>query len=291
MRTTRLLILFALPSLMGSLWLMRMAGAGAALQVQQLVVAVIGIALAFWVDQRATSQHAHQDANQDLGPSQSTRNALVALSLMALGLLACFAFSEAGNPSRWLKLKGLRLYFSAAVLPVAIYLLARLHWRLQFSAMGSFGLFSVFVLLLAAQPDLSQALAFTLAAIFIVWHRADSLVLKVVGSAVWAVLCYWCWQQVDPLQPVPYVEGVIQLAASAGDFAMIAAIFSVALLPLGLFFIGIKRSMPELIPIALYYIVIMICAYRGLTPMPLLGFGAGPVLGYFAVSVGRRTFI
>ena len=131
MRTTRLLILFALQSLIGSLLLMRMAGAGAALQVQQLVVALIGIALVFWVDQRAASQHADQDANQDLGPSQSTRKALVALSLMALGLLACFAFSEAGNPSRWLKLKGLRLYFSAAVMPVAIYLLARLHWRLS----------------------------------------------------------------------------------------------------------------------------------------------------------------
>lgn len=289
MRTTRLLILFALPSLVGSLWLMRMAGAGVALQLQQLVVAVIGITLAFWVDQRAASQHAHQDANQDLGPSQITRNALVALSLMVLGLLACFAFSEAGYPSRWLKLKGLRLYFSAAVLPVAIYLLARLHWRLRFPAMGNLALFSVFVLLLAAQPDLSQALAFTLAAIFIVWHRADSLLLKVGGSAVWAVLCSWCWQQADPLQPVPYVEGVIQLAASAGDFAMIAAIISIALLPLGLFLIGIKRSMPELIPISLYYIVIMICAFRGLTPMPLLGFGAGPVLGYFVLLAVRRN--
>ena len=293
MRTTRLLILFALPSLIGSVLLMRMAGAGVTLQVQQLVVAVIGIAFAFWMDQRAASKHAHhdanQDSNQDPGPSQSTRKALVALSLMALGLLACFAFSEAGNPSRWLKLKGLRLYFSAAVLPVAIYLLARLHWRLRFSATGSVALFSVFVLLLAAQPDLSQALAFTLAAIFIVWHRADGLLLKVGGSAAWAVLCYWCGQQADPLQPVPYVEGVIQLVASAGDFAMIAAIISIALLPLGLFFNGIKRSMPELIPIALYYIVIMICAYRGLTPMPVLGFGAGPVFGYFVLLAVRRN--
>ncbi|TXI89855.1 MAG: hypothetical protein E6Q34_09890 [Burkholderiaceae bacterium] len=289
MRTTRLFILLALPSLIGSVLLMRMAGVGLALQVQQLVVAVMGIALALWSEQRVASQHAHHDANQDSNPSQSTRKALVALSLMALGLLACFAFSEAGNPSRWLKLKGLRLYFSATVLPVVIYLLARLHWRLRFSAMGNLALFSVFVLLLAAQPDLSQALAFTLAAIFIVWHRADSLLLKVGGSAVWAVLCYWCWQQADPLQPVPYVEGVIQLAASAGDFAMIAAIISVALLPLGLFFIGIKRSMPELIPIALYYIVILICAYRGLTPMPLLGFGAGPGLGYFVLLAVRRN--
>ncbi len=285
MRTSWLLILLALPSLIGSVLLMRLAGVGQSLLIQQIALALLGMTCVLWID----NVRRNQDAGKALTIPRQVRNSILILVPMLIGLAACFAFSEAGNPSRWIKLGGIRLYFSAAVLPLALYVFARLHWRLGFSGIGSVALFSVFVLLLAAQSDLSQVLAFTLAAIFIVWHRADSLLLKAGGSAVWAVLCYWCWQQADPLQPVSYVEGVIQLAASAGSIAMIAAIISVALLPVGLFFVGIKRSMPELIPIALYYIVIMICAYRGLTPMPLLGFGAGPVLGYFAVLALRRN--
>lgn len=285
MRTSWLLILFALPSLIGSALLMRLAGAGQSLLIQQIALALLGMTCVLWIDKA----RRNQDAGKALTIPRQIRNSVLILVPMLIGLAACFAFSEAGNPSRWLKFGGIRLYFSAAVLPLALYVFARLHWRLGFSGIGSVALFSVFVLLLAAQPDLSQVLAFTLAAIFIVWHRADSLLSKAGGSAVWAVLCYWCWQQADPLQPVPYVEGVIQLAASAGSIAMIAAIISVALLPVGLFFVGIKRSMPELIPIALYYIAIMICAYRGLTPMPLLGFGAGPLLGYFVLLAVRRN--
>ena len=285
MRTSWLLILLVLPSLIGSVLLMHLAGVGQSLLIQQIALALLGLTCVLWID----NVRRNQDADKSLTIPRQIRNSILILVSLLIGLAACFAFSEAGNPSRWIKLGGIRLYFSAAVLPLALYVFARLHWRLGFSGIGSLALFSVFVLLLAEQPDLSQVLAFTLAAIFIVWHGADSLFLKIGGSAVWAVLCYWCWQQADPLQPVSYVEGVIQLAASAGRIAMIAAIISVALLPVGLFFVGIKRSMPELIPIALYYIVIMICAYRGLTPMPLLGFGAGPLLGYFVLLAARRN--
>jgi cell division protein FtsW (lipid II flippase) len=283
MRTSWLLILFALPSLIGSVLLMRLVGVGQSLQVQQFVVASIGIAFALWMDKA----RRHQDAEIGSSMPQQVRNSVLLLVSMLLGLAACFAFSEAENPSRWLKLGGIRLYLSAAVLPMALYVFARLHWRLQFSAYANVVLMLAFAALLALQPDLSQLIAFDLAALFIVWHRAGGLVLKVGISVVLGLLCYWCWQQPDPLQPVPYVEGVIQLAKSAGIFAMLAAVVSVALIPIGLFYVGIKHNAPELMPIALYYIVIMICAYLGMTPMPLMGFGAGPVLGYF-LSLGMR---
>jgi hypothetical protein len=279
MRTSRLLILFALPSLIGSVLLMRLAGVGQSLQVQQLVVALIGVVCVLWIDK---ARRNHDRENGSSMPQQ-VRNSVLLLVSMLLGLAACFAFSDAENPSRWLKLGGIRLYFSAAVLPMALYVFARLHWRLQFSAYTNVVLILVFAAILAMQPDFSQLIALALAALFIVWHRAGGMALKVGASAVLGLLCYWCWQQPDPLQPVPYVEGVIQLAGSTGIVAMLAAILSVALIPIGLFYVGIKRSAAELTPIALYLIVIMICAYLGLTPMPLLGFGAGPVIGYFLI--------
>lgn len=277
MRTSWLLILFALPGLIGSLLLVRLAGAGQALQVQQIVVALIGIAFVLWMDK----VRRNQDAENGSSMPRLVRNSILILVSMLIGFAACYVFSKAESPSRWLKFGGLRLYFSAAVLPLALYVFANLHWRLQFSAYANVLLVLVFAALLALQPDVSQLMAFSLAVLFVVWHRAGDLVLKLGISLVLGLLCYWCRQQPDPLQPVSYVEGVIQLAGSAGIAPMLAAILSVALIPICLFYAGIKRSSPELMPIALYYIVIMICAYLGLTPMPLIGFGAGPVLGYF----------
>ncbi|MBC3875037.1 hypothetical protein [Undibacterium flavidum] len=285
MRASWLLILFGLPSLIGSVLLMRLAGAGQSLQVQQMVVAIIGTAYVLWRDRTNRDQTVERHSSMP----QQIYNGVATLVLMLLGLGACFAFPESGNPVRWLKLGGLRLYFSAAVLPLALYLLARLHWRLQFSVSVNVVLMFVFAALLTLQPDVSQLIAFALAALFIVWHRAGGSMLKVGVTAVLGLLCYRCWQQPDPLQPVPYVEGVIQLAGGMGIVAMLAAILSVALIPIGLFYGAIKRSAPELMPIALYYIAIMIFAYLGFTPMPLLGFGAGPVIGYFAVLVMRQN--
>ncbi|MFZ6798265.1 hypothetical protein [Undibacterium sp. Di24W] len=285
MRTSLVWILIALPSLIASLFLMRLASVGLSLQVQQIVVALVGIACVLWMGKA----RRNQDGESSSSVPRQIRNSVSVLALMMIGLAACFGFSEAGDPSRWLKFGGLRLYFSAAVLPVALYLFARLHWRLHFSAYANAGLMVALAALLALQPDVSQLIAFALAVLFIVWHRKGSFVLKVAISILMGLLCYWCWQQPDQLQPVPYVEGVIQLASSAGVLPVLTAVSSIVLIPIGLFFVGIKRGSPELIPIAFYYIVIMICAYLGLTPMPLMGFGAGPVLGYFLLIVVRRN--
>lgn len=286
MRTSWMLILLAIPSLMGSVLLMRLAGAGQSLQVQQLVAALIGIVYVLWTDRTSCLHRTEKSSSR----AHEIQHALVLLALMLVSLAACFAFSESTHPRRWLKLGPLRLYLSAAVLPLALYQLARLHWRAPFSVVSNMVFILTFAMLLALQPDVSQLAAFSLATVFIVWHRAGSFVQKIAFTAALVLLCIWCQQQADTLQPVAYVEGVIQLATSAGIVAMLVAVLSLALIPLGLFYIGIKRGSSELIPIALYYIVIMICAYIGLTPMPLLGFGAGPVLGYFAVLVGRRDF-
>ena len=287
MRTSWMLILLAIPSLMCSVLLMRLAGAAQSLQVQQIVAALIGVVYVLWTD-RTNRQHKTETSSST---AQQIHNTVVLLALMLVSLAACFAFSESTNPSRWLKLGPLRLYQSAAVLPLALFLFVRLHWRIPFSAMANLALMLAFAVLLALQPDVSQLAAFSFAAVFIVWHRPDSVAQKIAFTAALVLLCSWCQQQADTLQPVAYVEGVIQLAMSAGIVAMLAAELSIALIPLGLFYIGIKRGAPELIPIALYYIVIMICAYIGLTPMPLLGFGAGPVLGYFlatGLAIGRE---
>ena len=93
MRTSWLLILLALPSLIGSVLLMRLAGVGQSLLIQQIALALLGMTCVLWID----NARRNQDAGKALTIPRQVRNSVLILVPMLIGLAACFAFSEAGN--------------------------------------------------------------------------------------------------------------------------------------------------------------------------------------------------
>lgn len=298
MRLSLKLLLLALPSLLGSVLLMSYAQVGTGLLLQQILLGLMGCAFVWWRTSERTEAAMRRRAERDPQQRSRTRVALISLGLIAIGLCLCIVMAQiqhtvgqASSPARWLKIASLRLYFAGLIMPASLLLIAVLFWIRRQAYLATSLLSITIAASLVAQPDASQITAFSLGVIFIIWHSSVSMRLKSATSLALVAICVWTWLQADPLQPVPYVEGVIQLAATAGVGAMLLALLSVTIIPLGLFFIAIKFRISVLIPIALYYVVIMICAYLGLTPMPLLGFGAGPVLGYFlatGLAVGRE---
>ena len=99
----------------------------------------------------------------------------------------------------------------------------------------------------------------------------------------------WAWWQPDPLLPVPYVEGVLDLAGAAGPAALAAALAALALPLLMLTPLARGSHDTAFLSVAIYYLAIDVLAWRQLTPMPLLGFGAGPIVGYaLMVAAARR---
>lgn len=104
---------------------------------------------------------------------------------------------------------------------------------------------------------------------------------KALALAALVACCVWAWSKPDPLEPVPYVEGVLTLAAQAGWIALSAAIVSAAIPVLSLVWLGMRNSQHALFAVAAYYVCIIGFAATQITPMPLLGFGAGPIIGYF----------
>jgi hypothetical protein len=130
---------------------------------------------------------------------------------------------------------------------------------------------------LAAQPDASQATAFALAGL-VVLSRVPLTVLARVGVGIaLAGAATVAWLRLDPLEPVSYVEGVLVLAQQVGPLG-----FGLALVALALPVAMLLRA--GQVAVAVYYAAILFFAYRQLTPMPLLGFGVGPILGYFAMA-------
>ena len=278
MPSHRRLLAAALPALAGSVLLMRQADAGTALLTQQIAVAVICLG-ALALTRRETSPTAH-----------TSRLALALAATSAVVLLwSPIWLSALDGPERWLRVGGVRIYVASALLPVLVFVLAGALRPSSTTPRWPWGLMPAALWALAAQPDASQASAFALACALPLWRASVGAEVKALVAATLAAGVAWAWWQPDPLRPVSYVEGVLELAGAAGPAALAAALAALALPLLMLTRLARGSHDTAFLSVAIYYLAIDVLAWQQLTPMPLLGFGAGPIVGYaLMVAAARR---
>lgn len=270
------LLAAALPALAGSLWLMRHAGAGAALVTQQIAVAVVSFGAVALTRRRRPS-------------SRTTRHPALAAGLAVLLLWAPMWLSTLAGPERWLTMGGVRIYVASALLPALVLVLVRALESSATTLRWPWTLMPAALWALSGQPDASQATAFALACALPLARASAGAGIKALVAATLAAGVAWAWWQPDPLLPVPYVEGVLDLAAAAGPAALVAALAALVLPALMLVRQVRASNDTALMSVAIYYVAIDVLAWRQLTPMPLLGFGAGPIVGYaLMVAAARR---
>jgi hypothetical protein len=210
--------------------------------------------------------------------------AVIALSLASIALP--LLYTSAG-PSRWVEIGPLSLYMAPVVIPsflVASAVSLRVGGNIEAIALTAIVVSS---LVLAVQPDASQALAMLLGSVATVvgsrfWSLRSALTLM---SALLVV--GWAFSRPDPLQPVPYVEGVFALAFNHSLLAGIAVAVSAITFVAGLCLCAFRWAY-WLSPVAAYYTALFACSIAELTPAPLVGFGAGPLLGFGLVVIVSR---
>lgn len=183
------------------------------------------------------------------------------------------------------------MHAGAVCLPVLIVALGvldafegKLRWGPMLLAMAV-------AMLLFLQPDAAQAAAFA-AAVFTLLMANKQRALAAWGAAlvIAAALAGWTWTQRDPLAPVPYVEGIIGLARQSGPVWLVASIAALAVLPLP-FFIGPSGSHSAFVrALGVYWCVCILAPLFGHFPVPLVGFGLSPIVGYF-VALGSLNVL
>jgi cell division protein FtsW (lipid II flippase) len=187
--------------------------------------------------------------------------------------------AETPGPERWASLGPINLYMAPALLPS--FLVACSVWIARGGRSQHFA-FAAIVgasVLLAAQPDAPQALALLAASAVAVARSPSRSPVSIVALAFAALATAWAFSQPDPLQPVAHVEGVFALALGHSLFAGAAVITSAAALVVGLH-VNSSGGRTWLSVVAVYYAVLYACSVAGLTPAPLIGYGAGPLLGF-----------
>jgi hypothetical protein len=127
---------------------------------------------------------------------------------------------------------------------------------------------------LALQPDLGTALAFLFAATAAAWHRRNRAAMGIAAAAALAAIA--CAARPDPLEPVPFVEGVLQAALADGRASATLAAAALLLAIVA----PLVRGGAENRIAAAFLFGLVLASFLGAYPTPLLGYGAASIIGY-----------
>lgn len=264
------LFIVAAPSIVGSFIVLALAAVGRSVWITHLLAIFLACCLAL------AGSHMSK-----LGNRQLTAFFIVILTLIGLVIPL---FGDSSGPERWISVGPSRLYVAPLLLPSFIAACAIFADKDGKRQMLSFAAVLGAALLLALQPDASQVLALLVASIVIVVQcRLGVIRLAVVAfPIIW--LAMWTFSLPDPLAPVPHVEEVFVLALGHSLFAGIAIIACAIALIVGLWIQSVNGPY-WLSSVAAYYAALFVCSTAGITPAPLVGYGAGPILG-FGLMIG-----
>lgn len=171
---------------------------------------------------------------------------------------------------RWLPVGPVPIHGAALLLPALLVLLVELRWDLAIATA------SAVLIILLSQPDVAQAGSFCAAWIAIVLYRRERGSTAVVVSAL--LIAAATLLRKDPLDPVPHVEGILGMAVSHGMLLGCVAVISVAMVPLSLVVL-LRR--PVGIALGVYVAGMLMATSLGHYPVPFLGYGVSPILGYY----------
>jgi len=181
--------------------------------------------------------------------------------------------------NRWISLGPLNFYVASIVIPILIIALYRLSELQNWYILALIAL-SISILL-TQQPDASQSTAFIIPMIILLWRKPIKNVLRIGITIIFSILIVNTWVLLDSLPPVSYVEKILGLVAHIGILWFILGVISLIILPLPFLFFAPRNFRLASVCIGIYFTIILISTIFGNFPVPLMGYGISPIIGYF----------
>ena len=203
--------------------------------------------------------------------------AVVSLVLLFLTLFA----SGMEGVHRWIRLVIINVNVAMVVLPillVAIYGLLEKEKVVYALAIIISGAVILFL-----QPDASQLAGFAIPVIVFLFYKKINDLAKYAVSALLIGLTVFSWVFLDKLDPVSYVEGILGLLNNISPIWFVLGIISLVLIPLFYILFSPVKDRILFIGVGLYYGIIIVSTVFGNFPVPIMGYGISPILGYWLV--------
>lgn len=206
---------------------------------------------------------------------------------LAMGLLL-LTFLNPGMEGvhRWISIGVIRLNIAMIVVPVIMIRLGRLMQTKELG-LGSVAAIGT-VVVLFFQPDASQLTGFAIPMMILISSETRSKLWRLLIISVFSVCAILSWVHLDSLPPVNYVEGIVSMAADMGVLWLVLGIISLAILPLPFLLFPPENAGLISRCIGVYYIIILVSTVPGNFPVPLMGYGLSPIIGYFISLIWYR---
>lgn len=218
----------------------------------------------------------------------ATRAFLTAASIVTI--LLPFASAGVLGVHRWVSVAGLRLHASAIAAPLIILCVAaaasrRISHALAISATGG--------IILALQPDAAQAISLAAGCAVVLVCMGTKQPRQVLAAvALLLAVSVASFVRRDPLPPVAHVEGIFEVVASRGPGPAVMATVALLLLPVPFFVAWYRHRHTTALALGVYIVMTLLAPAWGTFPVPVMGYGASPILGYFialVAGVGRPS--
>lgn len=206
------------------------------------------------------------------------------IAILSLFLLILTFFMHGlDGVHRWVSLAGININTAMVVVPV---LLAVVYYMLTREKTG----YAVWVIIICAgilfmQPDASQLTGFAIPVIMFLFIRKINVYVKYLLSGLLIGLIILSWIFLDSLEPVTYVEGILNLLYDISPLWMILGLTALILIPLSFLLIYPKEQRVLSAGIALYYGIIILSTVFGNFPVPIMGYGVSSIVGYWNACI------
>ncbi|MGH4137118.1 cell division protein [Clostridium sp.] len=211
--------------------------------------------------------------------SKKTEFNTITIIVAVLFILLTFVDSGFQGVNRWISMGPIKFYVASIVIPILIIELCSLS-QLQHLIISV--IIIIFVsILLALQPDASQLTAFIIPMIILLWGKTNKITLRLGIIAILSIIMVNSWVHLDILPPVSYVEKILSLVGNMGILWLSLGVISLIILPLPFIFFAPKNLRLSSTCIGIYFIIILISTIFGNFPVPLMGYGISPIIGYF----------
>jgi hypothetical protein len=272
-RASLLYLVASLPALAVGVLAMQASGVPAGVWGQNIAAWATGALLCLGIWRARTSITS---------PIVADLTALFTLGALVATLLA----PGMDGVHRWVRVGPVRVHPAALLLPLVLVALERLArvrgWWV--AALWAVGVVSG----LCLQPDAAQATAFAAASGVLLRPGARRSVPRSIAVVSLPVIAGLSWLRRDPLAPVPHVEEIIGLAGTLWTGGTVAAIASLLLLPVPFFLIGRGVGQRTGLALGAYVSVTCLAAFVGNFPVPVMGYGISPIIGYL---LGAGAFL
>ena len=210
--------------------------------------------------------------------SKSRYQKAVLPALLGL-LILTFANQGLEGVHRWISIGIVRINVAMIILPLTLIELWNIFQTKDFwfgcgAALG-------IVLILFFQPDASQLAGFAIPAMIMSGRKTKSKIVRFSIYCVFSSFVVFSWVFPDNLPPVSYVEKILDMVAGMGVVWLILGAISLAILPTPFLMFPPENAKPISRYIACYYIIVIFSTLLGNFPVPLMGYGVSPIIGYY----------